>query len=99
MKALSNSRCHCVSGLHAWPGCVSRTAWMRSISAAMSRTAASVCSLALFRSEGAFKLALPLRVRLARVARLRFAHGLDAEHFRCDVAHGGFRLLLGLVPI
>ena len=49
-------------------------------------------------NERAFKFALPLRVRLERVAGLRFAHGLDAQHFRRDVAHGVFGLLLGLVP-
>ncbi len=49
-------------------------------------------------NERAFKLALPLRVRLARVAGLRFAHGLDAQHFGGDVAHGFFRLLLRLRP-
>ena len=49
-------------------------------------------------NEGAFKFSLPLRIRLARVPGLRFAHGLDAQHFRRDVAHGFFRLLLGLGP-
>ena len=43
--------------------------------------------------ESALELALPLRVRLARMARLRFAHGLDAEHFRRDVAHRFLGLL------
>ena len=32
------------------------------------------------------------------MTRLRFAHGLNAQHFRRDVAHGAFRLLLGLCP-
>ena len=32
------------------------------------------------------------------MAGLRFAHGLDAQEFSSDIAHGLFRLLLGLVP-
>ena len=46
----------------------------------------------------AFKFALPVRVRRKRMAGLRFAHGLDAQKFRRDIAHGFFRLLLCLVP-
>ena len=32
------------------------------------------------------------------MAGLRFAHGLDAQQFGGDIAHGAFRLLLRLVP-
>ena len=49
-------------------------------------------------NKRAFKLALPWCVRLARVAGLRFARGLDAQQFRRDIAHGAFGLLLRLVP-
>ena len=45
----------CVSGLKAWPACVSRAAWMRNNSAATSRTARSACSFAL-------RQRVPLRV-------------------------------------
>jgi primosomal protein N' len=37
----SNSFCHVVSSAHAWPGCASRAAWMRSSSAARSIVARS----------------------------------------------------------
>ena len=46
----------------------------------------------------ALKFALPRRVRRERMAGLRFARGLDGEQFAGDVAHGAFRLLLGLRP-
>ena len=49
-------------------------------------------------NEGAFKFALPWRVRLEGVAGLRFAHGLDAQQFGGDIAHGAFGLFLRLGP-
>ncbi len=48
--------------------------------------------------EGALELALPGRVRRERMARLRFARGLDGEQVAGDVPHRPFGVGLGLGP-
>ena len=85
MKALSNSRCQGASGLKAWPGCVSRTAWIWSNSAATSRTARSACSFALLPARAAERV--QRRMRLARA-------DVFADQMRFGDRHVKFRRLV-----